>query len=266
MRGLTLNITYTCRININNSIKFIHICYYIFQFTDYIVSIFSMIPIILQGDLVTCEKRGSCRQPNLPFSGNHYASEEKIWLAEVFRFKNVQPLPPIVYLENPTTKEKNRKHDQKSYTQNNLVQISPDRILEGSYEASEFVKKHSITLMLIDDDRDILFTFKSILAAEGFKVEAFADPDEALSRFTQADPSYYNLVITDIRMPKINGFQLYQKLKEIKRDIRVLFMTAFEVPGNLLDSMPNIDESDIIRKPIEEERFINKIKTAVNWE
>ena len=89
--------------------------------------------------------------------------------------------------------------------------------------------------MLVDDDRDILFTFKSILAADGFKVEAFADPNEALKRFTQADPSYYNLAITDITMPKINGFQLYQKLKEIKRDIRILFMTAFEVPGNLLD-------------------------------
>ena len=67
-------------------------------------------------------------------------------------------------------------------------------------------------------------------------------------------------------MPKINGFQLYQKLKEIKRDIRVSFMTAFEIICNLLDSMPNINESDIIRKPIEEQRFINKIKTAVNLE
>ena len=61
-------------------------------------------------------------------------------------------------------------------------------------------------------------------------------------------------------------FSYIKKLKEIKRDIRVLFMTAFEVPGNLLDSLPNINESDIIRKPIEEERFINKIKTAVNLE
>ena len=57
-----------------------------------------------------------------------------------------------------------------------------------------------------------------------------------------------------------------EKLKEIKRDIRVLSMTAFEVPGNLLDSMPNINEGDIIRKPIEEEHFINKIKIAVNLE
>jgi CheY-like chemotaxis protein len=265
MRGLTLNITYSSYIIINNSINFIHICYYIFQVTDYVVSIVRMTPLILQSILVVCEKRGCRRQPDHQIPVNHYASEEKRWLAEPFRFKNVQP-PPIVYLENPTTKEKNLNQDQKSYTQNNPVQISPETILEGSDEANEFVKKHPMTLMLVDDDRDILFTFKSILSAEGFKVEAFADPNEALNRFMQADASYYNLVITDIRMPKINGFQLYQKLKEIKRDIRVLFMTAFEVQGNLLESMPNIDESDIIRKPIEEERFINKIKTAVNLE
>lgn len=58
--------------------------------------------------------------------------------------------------------------------------------------------------------------------------------------------------------------QLYQKLKEINTDVRVLFMTAFEVPGNLLDTLPSIKDSDIIRKPIEEEHFVNRIKTAVS--
>jgi DNA-binding NtrC family response regulator len=80
----------------------------------------------------------------------------------------------------------------------------------------------------------------------------------------QVDPSYYNLVVTDIRMPNINGFQLYEKLKEIKRDVRVLFMTAFEIGTNQLDSMPSIHESDIIRKPIEEESFVSMVKRAVN--
>jgi DNA-binding NtrC family response regulator len=171
-----------------------------------------------------------------------------------------------VSLGNAAEKQGNLIHDQNSNAQRDPSQISPKGTLEKTDEDNQALRNQSITLMLVDDDRDILFTFKSILAAEGFKVEAFTDPNEALNRFTQADPSYYNLVITDIRMPKINGFQLYQKLKEIKRDIRVLFMTAFEVPGNLLDSMPNINESDIIRKPIEEQRFINKIKTAVNLE
>lgn len=67
-------------------------------------------------------------------------------------------------------------------------------------------------------------------------------------------------------MPKINGFQLYQKLKEINSGIRVLFTTAFEVSENMLDTMPNIKDRDIIRKPIEEELFVNRIKTAINFE
>ncbi|MGA8842386.1 MAG: response regulator, partial [Nitrososphaeraceae archaeon] len=67
-------------------------------------------------------------------------------------------------------------------------------------------------------------------------------------------------------MPKINGFQLYQKLKEINSGIRVLFTTAYEVPENMLDTMPNINDRDIIRKPIEEELFVNRIKTVINFE
>ena len=234
---------------------------------DYMVNIVRTMPLIFQNSLQTSEKSACYLQPDLPFPAIYYTSEEIRSLPELLdRFKNVRPISPVVSLESATEKERNLNGDQNSNTQLDSSQISSNGILEKSDEDNESLKKHSITLMLVDDDRDILFTFKSILAAEGFKVEAFADPNEALNRFTQADPSYYNLVITDIRMPKINGFQLYQKLKQIKGDIRVLFMTAFEVPGNLLDSMPNINESDIIRKPIEEERFINKIKTAVNLE
>jgi CheY-like chemotaxis protein len=234
---------------------------------DYMVNIVRTMPLIFQNSLQTSEQSACYLQPDLSFPDIYYTSEEIRSLPELLdRFKNVRPISPVVSLESATEKERNLNGDQNSNTQLDPSQISSNGILEKSNEDNESLKKHSITLMLVDDDRDILFTFKSILAAEGFKVEAFADPNEALNRFTQADPSYYNLVITDIRMPKINGFQLYQKLKQIKGDIRVLFMTAFEVPGNLLDSMPNINESDIIRKPIEEERFINKIKTAVNLE
>jgi len=224
-------------------------------------------PLIFQNNFETNEKSGCYLQSDFSFPDNYYTSEEIRSLPEPLdRFKNVRPISPVVSLENATKKERNLNHEQNSNAQHDPSQTSYNGTLEKSDEDNQDLRNQSITLMLVDDDRDILFTFKSILAAEGFKVEAFTDPNEALNRFTQADPSYYNLVITDIRMPKINGFQLYQKLKEIKRDIRVLFMTAFEVPGNLLDSMPNINESDIIRKPIEEQRFINKIKTAVNLE
>lgn len=182
------------------------------------------------------------------------------------RFKNVYPLSPILSLENRKLKKKNLNHDQNSSARVDPAQMSSGRMREGSDSNSEPAKKHSIKLMLIDDDPDILFTFKSILAAEGYNVEAFVDPSAALNHFMQADPAYYNLVITDIKMPKINGFQLYQKLKEINTDISVLFMTGFEVSENLLDTLPSMKDSDILRKPIEVEHFVNRIKTAIRLE
>ena len=234
---------------------------------DYIINIVGTMPPISQNNFETSGKSGCYLQSDFSFPDIYHTSEKIRSLPKPLdRFKNIRPISPVVYLGDAAEKQGNLIHDQNSSAQHDPSQISPNGTLEKTDEDNQALRNQSITLMLVDDDRDILFTFKSILAAEGFKVEAFTDPNEALNRFTQADPSYYNLVITDIIMPKINGFQLYQKLKEIKRDIRVLFMTAFEVPGNLLDSMPNINENDIIRKPIEEQRFINRIKTAVNLE
>jgi CheY-like chemotaxis protein len=60
--------------------------------------------------------------------------------------------------------------------------------------------------MVVDDEPDILFTYKSLLSAEGYNVKAFTDPQDALSNLAQLpDPSsYYQLVLLDIRMPRLN--------------------------------------------------------------
>jgi CheY-like chemotaxis protein len=152
-----------------------------------------------------------------------------------------------------------------------LAVIRPSDILVT--KLGEFTKINSQNLMLlqillgifnITVLAAILYLIVKMLKPISKRKETFKDPGEALRRFMQVDPSYYNLVVTDIRMPNINGFQLYEKLKEIKRDVRVLFMTAFEIGTNQLDSMPRIHESDIIRKPIEEESFVSMVKRAVN--
>jgi CheY-like chemotaxis protein len=181
------------------------------------------------------------------------------------RIAYVYPVPSVVTWYYRSHKE-SFDHDKDYHTSDDSPKTSPKKKIEGpdgNYEPAENILTN---IMLVDDDKDILFTFKSILEAEGYKVQAFADPNEALSHFIQMEPSYYNLVLTDIRMPNFNGFQLYQKLKEINTSIRVIFMTAFDVPGNLADTLPAIKESDIIKKPIEEERFVNKIRDALRME
>ena len=180
------------------------------------------------------------------------------------KFAYVYPVPSIATHHDGSLKE-SLDQDKDHHISDDPAKISPKTLIEGPDSSYDPVENILINILLVDDDRDILFTFKSILEAEGFNVQAFADPDEALRYFSQMNPSYYNLVLTDIQMPNFNGFHLYQKLKEINTGIKVIFMTAFDVPGNLSDTMPTI-KVDIIKKPIEEERFVNKVREALRME
>ena len=87
----------------------------------------------------------------------------------------------------------------------------------------------SINILLVDDEEDILYTFKESLASEGYNVEAFVDPMEALTYYAKSKPSHYNLAILDIRMPGLNGLaELYYRLKAINRNIKILFVSALD--------------------------------------
>ena len=182
--GLTLNIAYSCGITINNSIDSTNNRHHVSGLPDYIINIVRMMPQIFQNNFETSEKSGCYLQSDFSFPDIYYTSEEIRSLPEPLdRFKNVRPISPVVSLENATKKESNLNGDQNSNTQHDPSQISSNGILEKSDEDNQALRNQSITLMLVDDDRDILFTFKSILAAEGFKVEAFTDPNEALKPF-----------------------------------------------------------------------------------
>lgn len=126
-------------------------------------------------------------------------------------------------------------------------------------------QKHSTNILLIDDEPDTLFTYESFLSDEGYNVKTFSDPQEALEHFFQLpDPSsHYKLALLDIRMPKINGLQLFHKMKALSPKIKIMFCSALDVAQEVASVLPDIDHEHFMRKPVEREHFINKINSAV---
>lgn len=133
---------------------------------------------------------------------------------------------------------------------------------DSNYKDQE---KHAPNIMLVDDDPDILLTYKSILIEENCNIETFTDAQEALNHFAKANHSYYDLVLLDIRMPDINGLQLYYKLKAINMAIKIIFVSALDAADELISMLPGVRvDYDIIRKPVNRENFVNKIKVVLS--
>jgi len=103
-------------------------------------------------------------------------------------------------------------------------------------------------ILVVDDEPDLTLVIKHGLENDGYLVEVFNDPEQALAHF-KAD--YYDTLILDIRMPKLNGFQLYREIRKIDSKARVCFMTAFEVYKNEFVKMfPSYDIKCFMKKPV----------------
>jgi FixJ family two-component response regulator len=114
----------------------------------------------------------------------------------------------------------------------------------------------------VDDDADIVSTFKLILEINGFEVDAYTNPLSALSNFK---PNEFGLLLLDIRMPVMNGFELFKKMKNIDSMAEVCFITAFEdYREEFKESFPKLDEAKyFIRKPKAIEDLVNHVATIL---
>jgi len=126
-------------------------------------------------------------------------------------------------------------------------------------------QKYLANIMVVDDEPDALFTYKCLLSVEGYNVEAFTDPQEALKRFVQLEASsYYQLVLLDIRMPRLNGLQLFNTIKTLNPDTKIMFVSALDMAEELVSILHDVNSDYIIRKPVEREYFVSKINSALN--
>ncbi|MGA7603353.1 MAG: response regulator [Nitrososphaeraceae archaeon] len=120
-------------------------------------------------------------------------------------------------------------------------------------------------IMLVDDEADILWLFKMILESEArLKVDSFSDPIVALENFR---PGLYDLLLIDIAMPKMNGFELYDKIRELDKKVKISFVTASEMFYEEMrrEAFPEFDTTIcFIRKPIANPDLIKQVKQILN--
>lgn len=117
-------------------------------------------------------------------------------------------------------------------------------------------------ILIVDDDPDILTTYKKGLEESGlFEVDTFTDPEEILSNFKKG---LYDFLIIDIRLPKMDGFELYDKMKAIDNKVKICFITAYEINYRALRQVfPEPKLECFIQKPIEIGKLVERIKSEL---
>ncbi len=122
-----------------------------------------------------------------------------------------------------------------------------------------------LNILLVDDEKDTLRLVQKYFEKKGARVSTYSNPLSALQDFiknNKDNANYYDLIISDIRIPQMNGIELASIIRKMNKDIPIILMTAYEV----IDIDPSIlkflNIEDIITKPIKLKDLIEKINTV----
>jgi CheY-like chemotaxis protein len=118
-------------------------------------------------------------------------------------------------------------------------------------------------ILVVDDDFDTANTIRLWLQRYGFRAYEFTDPVQALEYFHERMEGI-NLVLSDIRMPQMNGYELVIKIKTLKPKIKIILMSAFEIrEGELSRVLPSINIDRLISKPISLKSLVDTVKNTI---
>jgi DNA-binding response OmpR family regulator len=117
------------------------------------------------------------------------------------------------------------------------------------------------SIFLVDDEHDNNLIFTIGLQDAGFEVDAYTDAELALSAFK---PDYYDLLLLDIKMPKMDGYELYEKLKKIDDKVKVCFLTASErYKEEHRPSFLSSSSTSFIIKPVTVDDLVKKVNEMI---
>ncbi|MFL6381517.1 MAG: response regulator [Nitrososphaeraceae archaeon] len=150
---------------------------------------------------------------------------------------------------------------------NNIKKNEPKKIRRNSNNHDDVLANTSSNsqnrIMIVDDEKDIARLFATSLERSGFVVDIFNDPLSALSNYKAG---LYDLLLLDIKLPHMNGFELYQKIKHIDDKAKVCFITAYEESLNDMKRLfPDLGVDCFVRKPIEIYNLVELVKSKVNY-
>jgi DNA-binding NtrC family response regulator len=136
-----------------------------------------------------------------------------------------------------------------------------DYILHPGLDHAEPTSR-SNRIMVVEDELDVLLTYEVLLAEQGFKVFAFSDPRLALQEFAK-NPHGFDLVISDIRMNSMNGIQLYNTLKSIAPDVKIILVSALDAASELSSAIPGFRKENFIAKPVDQTKLTRTINAVL---
>jgi CheY-like chemotaxis protein len=123
-----------------------------------------------------------------------------------------------------------------------------------------------LNILLVDDDKDTLRLVQKYFEKKGAHVSAYSNPLLALQNFMEnnkhSDNSYYDLVISDIRMPEMNGIELASIIRKMDQDIPIILMTASSIADIDKSILKILNIEDIFTKPIKLKDLLEKINTV----
>lgn len=122
---------------------------------------------------------------------------------------------------------------------------------------------HPKKVMIVDDEPDIVTAIELALKRRGYRTNGFTNPEKAVQEFSNNNREYA-LVISDLRMPGMSGFDLTRNIKKIKPDMPLVIMTAFEIHKREFSSLfPSISVSELVTKPLTDAMLIAIVRKYV---
>jgi DNA-binding response OmpR family regulator len=122
--------------------------------------------------------------------------------------------------------------------------------------------KRENRILLVDDEPDTCIVYQIVLEDAGFECVSYTDSVKALREFR---PFYYDLILLDIKMPVLNGFELCKKIREIDETVYITFITASDAYYEKFRSQhfPEIGKINFIQKPIANEGLLQIVNTII---